>query len=485
MTHIEAAANPIVNRICLCIKGRLASPMLIGSGDSWQTNHDVLLDAAGKPFIPGSSLAGAMRHYLQQTLGLDWQKSINSLFGSMENERQSRVVVYNTEFALAQGNDGPEAIIKRDGVRLDRYKAAENMGKYEVQAVASGTPFIMRLEIIERFMDKNEGMQNGEKSQDLVLIEGAIKGLSAGVLTIGAKSRRGFGKVTIDSVQQQNFDYSSPEAWKDWLAWDWRSDTAFDRASTCELESLSTSESACCFEVPLKVKGTLMIREYTTAHFGEEGAPDYVQLTSANQAIIPGTSWMGAIRSRLVELIQSVGVSRSVAEKSLEGMLGTAHSQAKPDELIGSRIIVEESTVQGGALLPMTRNAIDRFTGGTVKGALYTSHPWTGGATSLTLKWIKRSKQEKTNASYSSRLSDDVVCGLLLWVIHDLQEGLLAVGGETAIGRGVFEKDGAISWNGAGLSEADKSHFQKAAAAWCQTLDKQQEGEGGTLESNN
>ena len=40
------------------------------------------------------------------------------------------------------------------------------------------------------------------------------------------------------------------------------------------------------------------------------------------------------------------------------------------------------------------------------------------------------------------------ITGLLLLALKDIQNGLLAVGGETAIGRGLFCKDGAITIDG-------------------------------------
>ena len=40
------------------------------------------------------------------------------------------------------------------------------------------------------------------------------------------------------------------------------------------------------------------------------------------------------------------------------------------------------------------------------------------------------------------------ILGLLLLAVKDLQNGLLAVGGQTAIGRGIFEKQGPIVIDG-------------------------------------
>ena len=52
----------------------LKSPIIIGNGISEETDIDLLLDSNNNPFIPGSSLAGAINYELANKRGIDEKK---------------------------------------------------------------------------------------------------------------------------------------------------------------------------------------------------------------------------------------------------------------------------------------------------------------------------------------------------------------------------------------------------------------------------
>ena len=58
--------NKVIKRIQYAVKIKLVSPLCIASGYSEITDKDVQRNAEGEVFIPGSSLAGAMRQYLEE-----------------------------------------------------------------------------------------------------------------------------------------------------------------------------------------------------------------------------------------------------------------------------------------------------------------------------------------------------------------------------------------------------------------------------------
>lgn len=72
----------------------------------------------------------------------------------------------------------------------------------------------------------------------------------------------------------------------------------------------------------------------------------------------------------------------------------------------------------------MTRNAIDRFSGGTASGALFTEKTYYGGITKLVIAVKDKISTRQVNA--------------LAAAIADLNYGYLSVGGLTSIGRGLF-----------------------------------------------
>ena len=73
------------------------------------------------------------------------------------------------------------------------------------------------------------------------------------------------------------------------------------------------------------------------------------------------------------------------------------------------------------------RNKIDPFYGSASKGALYKERCYYGGDTELNISLSKDIKNIKL-----------VIC-LLMITFRDLDYGIIALGGETAIGRGLFE----------------------------------------------
>lgn len=58
--------NGILKRKVFFVRIRFTSPLSISSGEDEWTDSDILKDCDGTPFVPGSSLAGSMRAYLEK-----------------------------------------------------------------------------------------------------------------------------------------------------------------------------------------------------------------------------------------------------------------------------------------------------------------------------------------------------------------------------------------------------------------------------------
>lgn len=435
-------ANPIVERTYIRIDGKLAAPLSAGSGQDEKTDHDMIRNQQGQPFVPGSSLAGAFLHQLQQLYpGLE-DRELKKLFGT--SIWQSRLIVYDMTLHAAE-------LVIRDGVKLDSYKTAIDQAKYELEAVEREVSYTMRLEWIVRADSEKE------KEKEAQWLYRIIDGLADGRITIGAKSNRGFGKITVDRVGYMHFNHRHPEESRKWLHWSWDQlsmGSMWERGNN-QLPIPRSAPSATtehCLTIPLAIDQTLMIRSYRV---GDQPL-DYKQLYSGSEKwpVIPGTTWAGALRSRLLVLLESFFPPKNKSHEQIVDELFGASNDKKGDEK-ASRILVEESVIRESRKLPVTRNAIDRFTGGTIKGALYSSEPIVGGHTELVLRWREGSAEG---------LSSKAIIGMLLWVVKDLQEGLLAVGGETAVGRGVFKENGAVQLDGIALKE-ESFYFREAAQA--------------------
>lgn len=471
MTEAEKE-NKICARICMEIRGSLDSPLLIGSGENEHTDLDILKTSDGIPFVPGSALAGSLRSYLEANMGVE---DAEALFGTLgwglrteENRRtqketqeyQSRIFVYDTLLKNTY-------VTVRDGVRLDEYKTSEENAKYDMQAVENGAEFEVRLEIIIRDKEeKKNGDLEGALKCDLSRLRCCVCGMESGNLRLGARSRRGFGKLKLNQVRYRIFRMDQVTDFETWLDWDWQSASAFAEENEWDLNKLGgVSGEEHCMRIPLRIKNTILIRQYETDTWGkshkagEVQAADYGQITLLDgSAVIPGSTWAGAIRSYLAGLMKEFGQldSWEEAQETLEPFFGTwgAH-----DEKIASRVIFDETKIKGGHRMLMVRNAIDRFTGGSAKGALFSEMLWAGGKAELEIRWSERELKETEH---------QVLCGLLLWAAYGLKNGLLAVGGETGVGRGIFQEEGAVCLDGCKIEDTGK--YLRAAAGWCRHL---------------
>lgn len=460
--------NKICGRLCVEIIGRLASPLSIGSGEQDISDGDVIFNAQGKPLLPGSSLAGALREYGSIVKG---EALAAQLFGTPKDgepgradDRQSRVFFYDTVMEAFETGI-------RDGVKLNEHKTASHMGKYDRQFVERGALLRMRIEIVERedCFQKLERLQDVWE-RDLQWIRLWLHGFEDGEIRLGAKSRRGFGKIRIEKARIRKFDMREKESYLEWLDWDWERPDAFE-GQGCEniwipgAESKNEDKAFHCLEIPLHIPYTLLVRTYPAAFARKGNLPDYSQLTAGGrgeQAVIPGSSWAGAFRSHIAKIVKELGSLKSWedAQKKLDPLFGTwTSTKEKKQDLHASRIIFEETLVKGGHGLPTARIAVDRFTGGTVSGALYEGIPWAGGDTLLCMYWKKGGKE----------LPDKAVLGMLLWAIKDLQSGILSIGGETAVGRGICEpqkgKPG-IQKDKKPITEEEITECMQAAALW-------------------
>ncbi|WP_168735397.1 RAMP superfamily CRISPR-associated protein [Cohnella fermenti] len=437
--------NPIIKRFYLSIEGTLVSPLTAGSGLDEETDNDLVLDAEGRPYLPGSSIAGAFRHYLLASF--DHEEEIKALFGT-DGGYRSRLYCNHVRFTASEAGSGNAAAIsRRDGVKLDRFKTAVDQARYTVQTIDSGTACRIRLEWLVRENDR------GREEVEEALICALIDALAEGTLTLGAKANRGYGRLRVESVRLKSFRHigtGGQESSMAWLDWDW---DRFDKQLIWErghsvlrsnsgrqaLERLTIWHE---LRVKLGVAQTLMIREYIVDSVKEDYGQLLGELDGMRQAVIPGTSWAGAIRRQLTFLLEEILASTELAAEAMRELFGPRSDEEQwgntLQSLTASRLRVEESIVTGGVSLPTTRTAIDRFTGGVVSGALFTTRPWAGGTTELIIRW--RESALPTLAEPSC----EAICGLLIWAIRDMENGLLSIGGESGIGRGILSRQGPI-----------------------------------------
>ena len=385
------------------------SPLIIGSGIDDNTDNDILVGSDGKPYIPGTTLAGVFRHYVGDI------NNEGSLFGFSTvkddyTNNKSKIIIYDANLI------NTAVISSRDGVRLDENKVAENAGKFDYEIINSGSKFELRMEI---------NAQTGYTE----IIDDIITGLNSSQLRIGGKSNRGFGEISIENIKYKKIDIkNNPE---EYINFSWKNVT------DDYIVSGNTANKYISAQVDFLVESFLFIRNYATLAVDKNNdnkSVDAEQLLNAeNKPVIPGTSWAGVFRHHINKVLDNLNSENK--DECISNLFGDVVKNK--NITIPSKIVFSESVIENSHQMNRTRNAIDRFTGGAGNQKLFTTRPTYGG--NGTLK-IMIKKDNSLNLQF--------VKSLINTCIKDINDGILTVGGETSTGGGLLSivNGGVVEW---------------------------------------
>ncbi len=418
----------------LYIKGTLeaVSPLIVGSGEDELADIQLVRDWNGTPFIPGTAIAGAARHYLDEACasanGVE-KGLVNILFGQKAKKdndtTQSLITFYD---AKPRGNIH-EKLALRDGVALDFVtKTAKKSEKYDYEIIERGQQFDFRIEVLFR------ACYNGNRNKMKGILFALLTALNNGQIAFGAKTRRGFGMVKLidENVLVLN-TANSPDDVKHWMNFSWDdassvwNDSSKDYTLTQLQHGTLTSLNVHHAEVSatFKIPYSILIRHYSS----DPQDPDSAHLTLNGQSIIPGTSWNGALRHAIYHLLRDLKQPEPAIDKITNDLFGYVDETEK--EARASRVLVRESFIDDGEQLAYTRNKVDRFTGGVVDSALFDEKPHYGGKVTLELSVKERKSDNPKTKGWE--------IGLLLLALKDIGNGVQPVGGAANIGRGILE----------------------------------------------
>lgn len=402
------------NHIYYRLQFKLRSSLLIGNGLSKNTDNDVLLNAEGKPFIPGTTIAGMLR----DMAGCDGDE----LFGTVlkgDRGNISSLYVYDACTELM-----PEQIriSKRDNVALDQYKTAIDGKKYDYEVIEPDIDFIGLIEI-----NKNVPVQTKEKAEML------LGCLAAQGCCLGVKKTRGMGRMDVE-IQKRSFNLGDPAEKERWLDFHPFCADSWKQAGAIKLLPKQTGRSSVyTLRISLRQKGGLSIRVYTT----DLADVDYRTIRyskDTDAVLVPGTSWAGAFRARVGEFVSEDTLTKLFGDV-VDRKNGKRQKDTNEPDACRSLITFSETRLTGGSFKKINRNAIDRFSGKVKDTSLYGEETYYGGKGELVI--TLPGGDEYAQARQASGAA-----------VADLHHGLLAVGGLTAVGRGLFEiEEGGLKLN--------------------------------------
>ena len=141
--------SAILKRKVLHLDVQFVSPISVSSGEDEWTDSDLLRDYDGTPFISGTSLAGAMRAYLEK------EKKDKCLMGYSDNENDGKM---SSLFVSDMTFTDKVKTAVRDGVSLNENKTSITGSKFDMEILEAKAKaeFYLELVIREVTMTKNQ-----------------------------------------------------------------------------------------------------------------------------------------------------------------------------------------------------------------------------------------------------------------------------------------------------------------------------------------
>ena len=428
-----------------------ATPLIVGTGDKGVlTDALVALDINGLPYIPGTSIAGVLRH----SIGDD-SNNAESIFGFQDGNQGhgSRLIITDAVMLDCDGTpqDGLisspksdflshyDTLPVRQHVRINELGIADDGGKFDEQVVYQGTRFVFEMEMVD--VDDDKENKNNDVFREV------LKKIYSPFFRLGSGTRNGFGSVKVIDLKYRSLDLTKQ----------------------ADLELYLTKSSSLCQQwngfapVKTEVEEEDSWHEYVmelkpldfflfSSGFNDDDA-DMTPVTEARviwdenggrfsdeSILIPATSVKGAIAHRvayywnkingkIIEDNNGKTGGDNEAVKALFGHAGKTSEGTTRGNVLFSDIILQNTLRNHNKLL--NHVTIDRITGGTIDGHLFTEKVINGrGMTfNLTLMVNNEVFQQEDGPQYKKALE----CAL-----EDLCDGLLPLGGGTNRGHGIF-----------------------------------------------
>lgn len=483
----------------------VTSPLAVG-GLGQAGELVIARDGAGRPYVPGSSLAGCLRSLTARALDT---KGLRGQLRDGQDKAQAQTVTDQLfGYSTRQGDGGLASPLRvmdapidgarlgrRDGVAIDRWAgaAADNLlFSREVIEPGATLPLWVEVEVPDTEIkgSTSEGLAAQSSTID-ALMPALAAVLKEQGLTVGAAGSRGLGRLRVDNLRLLRLDLSQRAQLALW--WKTRANPTLPEPLPPELlrapEGVALGEEQrFTFRVHWHPLGPILVKS------GQEG-PDIRQMPltvrcvdGQYRAALPGSSIRGALRSHAERIIRSIRpFEEPISDKFLEQiqvevvseLFGRARSRsegpAKERALArGALTVLDCLHRQALATPPLgltdehgrsedapegwqvrSRIAVDRFTGGALDSALFKvmEPAWEPRGAAL---WepITLTVDLHRLASGTDTKLPALAMGLLSLLLRDLAEGELPLGFGTrqGMGRVVVTRVEAV---GAGLAVND------------------------------
>jgi len=453
-----------------------ATPIALGSGDiDIITDAPVARDVNGLPYLPGTSIAGILRHAIGEQnakwfFGFQETPEEKTERAKQENKPIDKIDSIDigsktifTEGKILDNNgvpvDGLQNIDWNDNyfskfknlpvrqhVRINSSGTAKKGAKFDEEVVYKGTRFCFEIEYV------------AEKEEDDTNFKNVLKQLTSKSIRFGGGTRSGFGEVNIVDIKTRSIDFNNEEQITDYLE---KLSCLSDVSFWGKADSFGEKENDnnwMEYSLELNPEDFFLF----SSGFGNENADitpvfeDIIVWTNGHaqfkyqKVLIPGSSVKGAISHRTAfhynrltdvfadnldaENFENHVGKNNKAVKALFGSEGVKdeNNEKTIDQIRGNVMISDVILKQEKNTKILNHVCIDRFTGGAIDGMLFCEETVYGkGNPPFTLKFLVH--KSAFNEDKENKIKQAFECA-----IEDICTGMLPLGGGVNRGNGIF-----------------------------------------------
>lgn len=425
------------------------TPLFIGSGKSSLLKDSLVQrDFNGFPFIPGTSLAGVLRHRILFEKGEEFaQKLFGSPKGKQEGEgspvRVSPGMLLLEQKKVSEGLilDKKYDVLKRkfdqlpvrQHVRMTHQGAAKDKGLFDNEVIYKGVQFVFELEAPAHLL-------TDEAWQELIRL------IESNSLRIGAGTRNGYGllqpKLSYTATLNLAEYMSLSPAFNDDAWWSKVKPIQTDHAESDRLIRYKLKLQPDPFFIFGSGHGDVDVDQVPILEKVADYSKGFLEIKIEDATVIPGSSVKGAVAHRVgyyynlekgnfadqlsKEELDTV-VENNSAVQSLFGKAGENFPDQSAGQVFFNDVFLSEERVFNEEIL--NHVVIDRFTGGAMEGLLFGEKVsyFKKSADQLVLE-VELSLNEET-LHYQKHLEAALL---------DICRGRLPLGGMTTKGHGIF-----------------------------------------------
>lgn len=364
-------------------------------------DRDLLHDANGRPWVPGSALAGSLRAHLRQHDARHGTHLDTTLMGSRPPAQRgdpthpSPLWILGTHFTPDPGSDTSTEVVGQTAVDRHRGAARASSLRYSRTVAAGGT--------LTAYL-----------RHDGPLTDDQLHALAAWQPAIGRDRTKGGGQARLRRLLYGSIDPTTPEGMRTWLA---HAGPALVEAVATKPITPTPPPTRPWLEADLHIVDALLVGDPRPTGPAAHRARD-------NRPFVPGSAWKGLFRARAEYILRSrYGPDAACGQQTGCGICPTCDLFGHQGQR--GRLVFHDSPIVEAKCPPArTHVAIDRVTGGARDGLLYETAPVTAGRLRLRI----------------DALTDvpDWARAVVEHVLRDLHDGLIGLGSRTTRGMGTL-----------------------------------------------